>query len=84
MGIEHVTIMTCDRCDKESRYDSYGDRGWESDWASLVPATVAPLGYGSPISSSKGIICESCLTDAERKQLAETHVRLQYDEAFPF
>jgi hypothetical protein len=45
---------------------------------------TAPFGNRPPISGSESIICDSCLTDAERKQLAETRLCLQYGEAFPF
>ena len=79
-----LTIVTCDRCKGETRYDTHADRRWQTDWASVWPATIAPYGDRPPISGSANIVCDRCLTDAEREQLAETRLCLQYDETFPF
>jgi hypothetical protein len=83
-GIEHLTIVTCDRCNSETRYDASTDRRWQADWASTRPATIVPYGERPPRSTAESIICASCLTDAEREQLEQTRLCLQYDEQFPF
>jgi hypothetical protein len=81
MGIKHLTIVTCDRCKGETRYDSYADR-WRAEWTSAWPASIAPYGEHPPRSAAESIICASCLTDTEREQLKETLIRLQADETF--
>jgi hypothetical protein len=82
MGIEHVTIVTCDRCKRETRYDSTSDPYLGHEWAWLSPATVTPYGHHPPHRGTEGLICASCLTDAEREQLERTSAKLQYDETF--
>jgi hypothetical protein len=82
MGIEYLTVVTCDRCKRESRYDSRGDERWRSDWADLWPATVAPYGELYLYGGARDVVCADCLTDAEREQLAETRQRVQ--EVPPF
>jgi hypothetical protein len=84
MGIEHLTIVTCDRCKSEFRYDSCRDRDWYTDWASLWPARIASYGGRPAMSAAEVIVCADCLTDVERGQLAESRVRLQVEAEIPF
>jgi hypothetical protein len=71
-----LTIMTCDRCGKEQRFDNTeGDfdphevREFQADWASEWPATVAPYGWYPYRGHSTRHVCEGCLTDAEREEI---------------
>jgi hypothetical protein len=94
MGIEHLTVGTCERCGMESRFehplghDYYRDAAkWESQWAKVWPANTTPF-HGAPGSGQHGqhsqLVCVNCLTEAEREQLREAQVRIEEEGAFPF
>jgi hypothetical protein len=83
MSIKYLTIVTCDRCKGETRYDTHDERDWRVDWAWLSPATITPYGERPPHRGRESLICDRCLTDDEREQLTETRMRVQSDETFP-
>src|SRR5215472_16082683 len=57
MTLKYQTVVTCDRCDGETRYDSRDKRRWEAEWASAYPATVVPYGARPPLSAAESMIC---------------------------
>jgi hypothetical protein len=76
-----MTILTCDRCQKEEGFTSNG-HGFEpageisvedrwSAWASYWPAVVGGVAWEQPPRNPL-TICPACLTDSERSELAAT------------
>jgi hypothetical protein len=74
-GIEHWTYATCERCGKESRFESdvsiWHDEGrlTEMGWGLVHPA-LAPSFNGRDLKASDGhLVCPDCLTENEREQV---------------
>jgi hypothetical protein len=85
MGEEHVTVITCDRCGVESRYEGWGcdeEQRFRIEWAAFWPTTVTPV-RDRPPWSSKLLVCPGCLTDTEKEQLVEVVRDLQVEEEIP-
>jgi hypothetical protein len=85
MSVEHYTVITCDRCAKERRYEA-GLRSAEGDWAEVWPAQATPLNHTPGRGEGYALVptdtvCLDCLTDDEREQFAEQ--RRPYEE-LPF
>jgi hypothetical protein len=80
MGIQHYTVVTCDRCGTDRSLDGYV--GWErteqlDGYAHVWPLAVVAWGYGYPELGPDTVVCGDCLTEAEREQLEQS--RLQPD-----
>jgi hypothetical protein len=92
MSIEHLTVVTCDRCKREERYERDDWEGASApDWAvywpeAVTPAMVTPIFLGAayePVVERRpfGVVCADCLTEAERQQLTERRAQEEADRA---
>ena len=87
MGIQYLTLVTCERCSKEARYDARGydseaEQALQSEWALCWPTSVTPV-RALPTHGMETLVCRDCLTDAEMTQLTERRLAFE-DEAVPF
>ena len=86
LGIQHLTIVTCDRCKTEARYDAADGHRWDwtSRYAVAWPAEVTPYtgDYSEQHALAGALVCSDCLTDAEREQLPVTAHSLESLGAF--
>lgn len=81
MGIDYLSIVTCDRCGKASRYADWDtERSLLAEWATFYPATVTPVRCRPPRSSGL-VICLDCVTKEEKGQLESVGTALQAEEA---
>jgi hypothetical protein len=86
MSVEHVILVTCDRCMTAAHY-RHNDSEWCDRYARRWPAQVTPYtgpAYGPSATSPgpDGVVCLDCLTDDERAQLAAHQERRRAQELF--
>lgn len=88
MSIQHLTIVICDRCKTEARFeaDGPGEPQWWLNYALAWPAHVTPYtGWRETLQDvlPSVMVCSDCLTDEEREQATEMRLHWQASGHMP-